>query len=873
MATRSIEEQIEDIVKKQIKCKYYTKTEGINAEIDNALKSAPSKSGGSGANFPDVKLLIKTKSLRYIPVMIEVKGKKGDLVKYNNDGDIDNKTKEGTPNFATIRKYAVNGAIHYATAIVNHTPSYKEAIAIGVNGYYEGDKLIYELAVYYVSQDNYCIPKEVGTFSDLSFLSSKHIDSFIEKVDELNLTEAEIEKKAKEFENEIETKLKRLNQTMQDTLKISVGSRVELVAGMIMAGLGVDDKVAPLEIVELKGESGAKSNDGHIIINKIDSFLAERNLPQEKKEMIINDLSRVFIYSDLWKPINGESKLKSVYSIVKNDIMPIFTSAKHLDFTGKLFNVLNEWVDIPDSDKNDVVLTPRYVTELMAKLAEVNMDSYVWDYATGSAGFLVSAMKLMIKDAESRIKSPDELAEKIKKIKHDQLLGIEKRADIYMLAVLNMILMGDGSSNIVHEDSLTEYKGKYEQGELKGKDFPANVFLLNPPYSAPGKGFIFVEKALQKMKSGKAAILIQENAGIKNGLPYTKRILENNTLVASIHMADIFKGKAGVQTAIYLFNVGVPHSEKQIVRFIDFTNDGYTRQNRKKATQKTNLKNTDHAIERYEEVVNLALYGRQYLHYLTDSEFIEDTVSLNGDDWTFEQHVNVNTIPNENDFRLVLKEYMGWKVSINLPASVASHDLDVYGLSSEEREAVQHYRDNSVTTKEFLAGQLFTVIGNPQLNKDSFHFVDKKEGTYPYFTRTVSNNGIAGYVEYLDEEHKIKGNSLAVGMLGMQFFYMKGDFYSGQFTKTLFPTFQGFDETIAKFFMTWLNKNSLVYKSVLVRDFEKELKQTKLKIPIKSDGSIDFTFIRNFIKAQEKIIIKDVEIFWNSKIQSMRDLI
>lgn len=142
--------------------------------------------------------------------------------------------------------------------------------------------------------------------------------------------------------------------------------------------------------------------------------------------MIINDLSRVFIYSDLWKPINGESKLKKVYTIVKNEIMPIFTSARHLDFTGKLFNVLNAWVDIPDSDKNDVVLTPRYVTELMAKLAQVNKDSYVWDYAVGSAGFLISSMKLMIRDAEERINSPKELKEKIAKIKYQQLLGIEK---------------------------------------------------------------------------------------------------------------------------------------------------------------------------------------------------------------------------------------------------------------------------------------------------------------------------------------------------------------------------------------------------------------------------------------------------------------
>ena len=343
--------------------------------------------------------------------------------------------------------------------------------------------------------------------------------------------------------------------------------------------------------------------------------------------------------------------------------MPIFTSARHLDFTGKLFNVLNAWVDIPDSDKNDVVLTPRYVTELMAKLAQVNMDSYVWDYAVGSAGFLISSMKLMINDAQNRIKSPKELDDKISKIKYQQLLGIEKRSDIYLLAVLNMILMGDGSSNIIHKDSLTEFNGKYEQGDLNGKDFPANVFLLNPPYSAAGKGFVFVEKALNRMLNGKAAILIQENSGSGNGLPYTKRILENNTLLASIHMSDIFKGKAGVQTAIYVFDVGKPHSEKQVVKFIDFSNDGYTRQNRKKSSQDANLKNTDHAIERYNEIVNLVLYGKAYLEYFTEDEYFEDTISLEGNDWTFAQHRKINTIPSEKEFSETVKNYLSWKLT------------------------------------------------------------------------------------------------------------------------------------------------------------------------------------------------------------------
>ena len=75
---KAIEEQIEALGKKQTQERpiYYTKTESINSEIETALKTAPSKSGGAGTNYPDIKLFIETKSLRKIPVMIEVKGTK-----------------------------------------------------------------------------------------------------------------------------------------------------------------------------------------------------------------------------------------------------------------------------------------------------------------------------------------------------------------------------------------------------------------------------------------------------------------------------------------------------------------------------------------------------------------------------------------------------------------------------------------------------------------------------------------------------------------------------------------------------------------------------------------------------------------------------
>lgn len=114
---------------------------------------------------------------------------------------------------------------------------------------------------------------------------------------------------------------------------------------------------------------------------------------------------------------------------------------------------------------------------------------------------------------------------------------------------------------------------------------------------------------------------------------------------------------------------------------------------------------------------------------------------------------------------------------------------------------------------------MFIIKGNPQLDKENLSF--SKDSLYPYFTRTVFNNGIYGYVDYYDDKHLIKGNSIAVGMMGMQFFYMAHDFYAGQFTKTAFPKFKGFNWRVALWFISWFNKSSKKYLGLLVREFEK----------------------------------------------------
>ena len=136
------------------------------------------------------------------------------------------------------------------------------------------------------------------------------------------------------------------------------------------------------------------------------------------------------------------------------------------------------WLGFSQDKLNDVVLTPSYVATLLARLARVNKDSYVWDFATGSAGLLVAAMNEMLNDAKNKIKSPDEFALKSAQIKANQLLGLEILSEVYMLAILNMILMGDGSSNILNKDSLKEFNGNYGFGKTDEK-FPADEYFCS----------------------------------------------------------------------------------------------------------------------------------------------------------------------------------------------------------------------------------------------------------------------------------------------------------------------------------------------------------------------------------------------------------
>lgn len=661
---QSVEPNIADLANGWLKSyglDYKLEQEPLNTEIDQALNDYYSKNGGTGGNRPDAKLLLRDKNMTDYPVLIEYKGYKDKLVKLDADGKVANKTAKNQPDFKTINSYAVNGAVHYANALLHYT-SYTDIIAIGMTGYKkEFDKLEYEIGVYYVSKSNFGIGQRVDNYTDFSFLRKENFDKFIEKIKQLKLTQEEIERLKEQREQEINASLVKLNNDIYQNEKgLSERDRVYLVAASIIATLGVPGKVSALEKQQLESSTEIGSRDGDIILRKIKAFLGEKNLPQEKRELIIRTLQNTLTTDNINKVENGESQLKRVFSKIVDDLGIYYKIGLSTDFTGKLFNEMYSWLGFSQDKLNDVVLTPSYVASLLARLARVDMDSYVWDFATGSAGLLVAAMNEMLDDAKEKIKSPDEFAIKSAKIKAHQLLGLEILSEVYMLAILNMILMGDGSSNILNKDSLKEFNGNYGFGNTD-KKFPANAFVLNPPYSASGNGMIFVEKALSMMSNGFAAIIIQNSAGSGKAIEYNKRILKHSTLLASIKMPiDLFIGKSSVQTNIYVFRVGEAHQKDDTVKFIDFSVDGYTRTNRKKAS--CNLRDTDRAKERYSELVDLVRYGKGKLNIYTEKEYYEGKIDPeNGADWN--QAAPIDTKPTLVDFKKTVSDYLAWEVS------------------------------------------------------------------------------------------------------------------------------------------------------------------------------------------------------------------
>lgn len=249
------------------------------------------------------------------------------------------------------------------------------------------------------------------------------------------------------------------------------------------------------------------------------------------------------------------------------------------DLLNLFFTTFNKYVG--KSDKNQA-FTPDHICSFMSKVVGVNKNSRVLDPCCGSGAFLVRAMTDAMDDCETE--------EEREKVKQEQIFGIEYEAGAFGLASTNMLIHGDGNSNVV-QDSL------FNKSNWIG-DNNINVVLMNPPYNAtkkfcnpdytknwdskkkedPSKGFHFVEWVAKQVSSHcKMAVLLPMQAAIGSSndvKDFKKKMLDNYTLdaVFSLPIEIFYPGAAAVAVCM-VFDLSQKHEKVNKETFFGYYRD------------------------------------------------------------------------------------------------------------------------------------------------------------------------------------------------------------------------------------------------------------------------------------------------------------
>jgi type I restriction-modification system DNA methylase subunit len=313
----------------------------------------------------------------------------------------------------------------------------------------------------------------------------------------------------------------------------------------------------------------------------VDTVVLElkKTLPQKKVENLNNQFS--FIRSDATlsskvNPDTGQNILAELIDDIDENVNGYLQTYKYIDVLGQLYV---EFLSYANADSSlGIVLTPPHITQLFSDLAFVNKDSIVYDNCTGTAGFLISAMRAMVMDAKG-----DET--KIKHIKEHQLIGVEYQSHIYALAATNMYIHKDGKSNIIHGDC-------FDVNIVESiKEYSPNVGMLNPPYpndKANGiNEFEFILNNLECLEHNGICVAIipmeRVMSAKKTTIELKQRILDNHTLEAVMSMPDdlFYNTDNGVVTAIVVFRAHVPHKANKETYFGYWKNDGFEKKKNK----------------------------------------------------------------------------------------------------------------------------------------------------------------------------------------------------------------------------------------------------------------------------------------------------
>ncbi|MDQ2949608.1 MAG: SAM-dependent methyltransferase, partial [Acidobacteriota bacterium] len=307
----------------------------------------------------------------------------------------------------------------------------------------------------------------------------------------------------------------------------------------------------------------------------IKNVLNDNDIDGERVESMIGEYEKIRNHSIAKSPRIKKKKasdqqdnyvLRDITDRLHKTVLPLITLGdKGYDVLGRFYR---EFIRYAGTDKKTgLVLTPQHITEFFGDVVNLNVNDVVLDSCCGSGGFLISAMKYMLDKAGADEK-------KRRAIKENQLVGIERRTDMFTFACSNMMMSGDGKSHIYQGDSFAQ------DIIAKVHTLKPTVAFLNPPYDVGEDGQLeFIENALACLQpGGRCAAIVQMScvtSASARAVAVRERLLESHTLSGVFSMpAELFH-PVGVITCIMVFDAHKPQPKGYKTFFGYFKDDGF----------------------------------------------------------------------------------------------------------------------------------------------------------------------------------------------------------------------------------------------------------------------------------------------------------
>lgn len=590
-------------------------------ELNDAFKTA-SKKGTGNVGFPEYCGIVKD-----FVLIIEDKKDVSLHIKRNDKDIICNEV-------SSIKDFAVNGALFYGKHIAANT-SYKKIIVFGVSGNEKRHKVT---PIFINERGDYNELSDVETFT---LFNENNIDEYY-------ITEILKEQTPKEkTTEEILKDARSLHEDLRNYGSIQDKDKPLIVSGILLALREIEFK--SFSIDSLTGDQ--TNTDGEKIYDAIDKNLKRANVsPLVKKDKL---LSQFLVIKDT-KAINetneylGKSPLKHFTEFLfKNIYQNIKYTQSAEDYLGRFYGEFMSYSG-GDGQSLGIVLTPKHITELFCELVDLKPNDSVFDPTCGTAGFLIASMHYMLQKTDNIVEKNN--------IRKNQLHGLELQPYMFAIATTNMILRGDGKSNLDQEDFL-------KQNVYKLQEKGCTVGMMNPPYSMGSKNnpslyeINFTEHLLNSiLTDGRVIVIVPQSSmtgKTKEEQSIKENILKNHTLEGVITLnKNSFYG-VGTNPCLAIFTAGVPHYKEKLVKFINYENDGFEVQKHRGLVETIKAKDKkQHLLDVWFDRIE------------AETKFCVKTTVEPEDEWLHSFYYFNDEIPSEADFEKTIADYLTFEFNM-----------------------------------------------------------------------------------------------------------------------------------------------------------------------------------------------------------------